>query len=67
MLEEISASRSCREPVSLTVTENELGNTSNVHSDATKEVVVAAQSRQTCRSNSTLEAAENENRGGVWD
>jgi hypothetical protein len=50
-----------------TVTEDELGDTSNIHSNATEEVVVATQSYQTCRSNGALKAAENEYGGGVWD
>lgn len=48
-----------------TVSEDKLSNTSNVHGNAAKKVVVATQSNQTLGSHGTLEAAENEDSGCV--
>jgi len=49
----------------LTVTENEFGNTSQVHANGTEEIVVGAESDKRGRSYSTLETAKNENGRGV--
>ena len=48
-----------------TVSQDELGNSSEVHGNATEEVVVTTQTDQTCRSDGTLEAAEDEDSGCV--
>jgi hypothetical protein len=51
----------------LTVTKDELCNTSQVHSDAAEKIVIPTQADETLRGDCTLEAAEDEDRGSVWD
>ena len=49
------------------VSKDELGDTSNVHCDGTEEIVVTAESSKRSRGNSSLETAETENGGCVWN
>lgn len=50
-----------------TVSENEFGNSGDVHRDAAKEVVVTTQSDERLRSHGTLKAAQDEDCGRVRD
>ena len=50
-----------------TVSENKFCDPSNIHGNATKEVIIATESYQTLRRNSALKSTENEDRGGIWN
>jgi hypothetical protein len=51
----------------LTVTKDELSDTSNVHSNRAKEILVATQANKALWRDSTLEATQDEDGRSIWD